>query len=214
MKWPARAFRRLLAGGLVAATLPLASCSMTLQAVEAPATTSTSVSAAVAGPSTPTDTPTPESTATPTETPTPEPTATATESPTPDQTATAGAAISAQWSTSAQQILQIDRTLTAIGTAFQGGTLNSADAGSQVRQLDQRAGAIDQTVDRLPPLPGVDGTTLTHYRQTVDQWAAALRDLDAKVAANDIFQAPGAVNHLEQIAGDLEQQTANLHLAK
>lgn len=212
MKAPAPPFRRLIAGSLMAAALLLASCSMTIQAGDA-AASATDTTVTAAGQTTLPDTPTAEATATPTDTPTPEPTATATAAPTPDMTATAGAAISAQWSTSTRQILQIDRTLATIGTAFQNGTLNTAAAGNQLRQLDQQAGSIAQSVDRLPPLPGIDAATLTHYRQTVDQWAAALRDVDAKVAANDIFQAPGAVNRLEQIAGDLEQQTANLHLA-
>ena len=214
MKAQVSPFRRLIAGGLIAATLLSVSCSMSIQAVVAPPATDTpGADTTISSLSTPADSPTPEPTATPIATPTPEATATATAAPTPDMTATAGAAISAQWSTSTQQILQIDRTLTTVGTAFQNGTLNTADAGNQLRQLDQQAGAIAQTVDRLPPLPGIDAATLAHYRQTVDQWAAALRDVDAKVAANDIFQAPGAVNRLEQIAGDLEQQTANLHLA-
>jgi hypothetical protein len=128
-------------------------------------------------------------------------------------TATAGALVSAQWSTATQQVVQIDSSLTTIGTRFQNGSMNLGDAAGQLRQLDQQAGAVAQTVDRLPAPPGVDPSTLATYHQTVDQWAAAVHDVDNKVAADNIFQAPGAVNHLEQVAGSLEQQTANLHLS-
>jgi len=128
-------------------------------------------------------------------------------------TATAGAAISAQWSASTQQILQIDSSLTAIGTRFQNGSLNLGSAASQLRQLDQQAGSVAQSIDSLPPPPNVDPAPLAHYQQTVGQWAAAIHDVDNRVAANDIFGTPGAVNHLEQIAADLEQQTANMHLS-
>jgi hypothetical protein len=121
--------------------------------------------------------------------------------------------ISGQWSAATQQIVQIDSALTTIGTRFQNGSVGLTDAAGQLRQLDQQAGAAAQTVDRLPAPPGVDPSTLAAYHQTVDQWAAAVHDVDNKVAANNIFQAPSAVNHLEQVAGNLEQQTANLHLS-
>lgn len=199
--------RRLIAGSLAAAGLLLASCSMTIQAVEVPVTPT--VTSLAATPSSMQSALT-AATATPTDTPTPEPTATAT--PTPDMTATAGAAISAQWTAATQQIVQIDGTLTTIGTRFQNGSMGLADAVGQLRQLDQQAGAVAQTVARLPTPPGIDPATLATYHQTVDQWAAAVHDVDSKVASNNIFQAPGAVNHLEQVAGSLEQQTANLHL--
>ncbi|MGI8916904.1 MAG: hypothetical protein ACR2JY_24555 [Chloroflexota bacterium] len=208
MAAPEPVFRRLVAGALMALTLSLTSCSISIQAMEAtPGPTDTPVPAT----SEPTLAPLP--TATPIETPTPEPTATATATPMPDMTATAGAAIRARWMASTQQILQIDSTLTDVGTRFQNGSLDTAAAAGQLRQLDQQAGAVSQTIDGLPALPGVDAAALAQYHQTVDQWAAAIRDADARVAANDIFRAPGAVNHLEQVAGSLEQQTANLHLS-
>jgi hypothetical protein len=215
MKAPEPVFRRLVAGGAVALALLLGSCSMSLSAEEVPAApTGTPIaSASTLAPSETEATATPELTMTPTATPTPEPTATATDTATPDLTATASATIRAQWVAATHQILQIDSAMTDIGTRFQNGSLNTGAASGQLRQLDQQAAAVTKEVDGLPPLPGVDVATLTHYHQTVDQWAAAIRDLDAKVAANDIFQAPGAVSHLEQIAGDMEQQTANMGLS-
>jgi hypothetical protein len=155
----------------------------------------------------------PAVTATATDTPTPQATATSTPTATPDMTATAGAAVSAQWLASTQQILQIDSSLTAIGTRFQSGNLNLASAAGQLRQVDQQAASVAQTIASLPPPPNVDAGALARYHQTVGQWAAAIHDVDTRVAGNDIFGTPGAVNHLEQIAGDLEQQIANLHLS-
>jgi len=215
MKAPEPVSRRLVAGGAVVLALLLGSCSMSLSAEEVPvAPIGTPIaSAAAVVPSATEATATPEVTATTTPTPTPEPTATATDTATPDLTATAGAAIRTQWVAATHQILQIDSSMTDIGTRFQNGSLNTAAASGQLRQLDQQATAVTKVVDGLPPLPGVDAATLTHYHQTVDQWAAAIKDLDGKVAANDIFQAPGAVSKLEQIAGDLEQQTANMGLS-
>jgi hypothetical protein len=213
MKAPEPVFRRLVASGAVTLALLLTSCSMSLSAEVVPvAPTGTPiVGAAAVGQPAAAATATPE--VTPTATPTAEPTATATATATPDMTATAGAAIRAQWVVATHQMLQIDSTLTDIGTRFQNGSLNTGAAAGQLRQLDQQAAAVTKVVDGLAPLPGVDAATLTHYHQTVDQWAAAIRDVDAKVSANDIFQAPGAVSHLEQIAGDLEQQAANMGLA-
>jgi hypothetical protein len=215
MKAPEPVFRRLVASGAVTLALLLTSCSMSLSAEVVPgAPTGTPiVGAAAVEQSAAAATATPE--VTPTATPTAEPTATATatDTATPDMTATAGAAIRAQWVVATHQMLQIDSTLTDIGTRFQNGSLNTGAAAGQLRQLDQQAAAVTKVVDGLAPLPGVDAATLTHYHQTVDQWAAAIRDVDAKVSANDIFQAPGAVSHLEQIAGDLEQQAANMGLA-
>lgn len=214
MKAPEPLSRSLVAGGAVVLALLLGSCSMSLSAEEVPAVpTGTPIASAAAVPSATEDTATPEVTATATPTPTPEPTATATDTATPDLTATAGAAIRAQWVAATHQILQIDSAMTDIGTRFQNGSLNTGAASGQLRQLDQQATAVTKEVDGLSPLPGVDAATLTHYHQTVDQWAAAIKDLDGKVAANDIFQAPGAVSKLEQIAGDLEQQTANMGLS-
>lgn len=203
------AFRRLMAGSLAAAGLLLASCSMTVQAVAVPA--SSPAPSLAATPSVRSASPT--ATATPIDTPTPEPTATATATPTPDMTATAGAAVSAQWSSATQGIERIDGSMTTVGTRFQNGSMSLGDAAGRLRQLDQQAATLAQTIDRLPAPPGVDPTTLATYHQAVDQWAAAVHDVDTKVANNNIFQAPGAVNHLEQVAGSLEQQTANLHLA-
>ncbi len=136
----------------------------------------------------------------------------ATATATPDGTATASATLMAEWSANTQQVVQIDSALATIGRSFQSGTLNTSDAAGQLQQLDQRAGTVGRAIDALPPLPGVDATTLSRYHQTVDQWMAAIHDVDRKVAENDIFGAPGAVNHLEQVANDLEQQTANLKL--
>jgi hypothetical protein len=215
MKAPEPVSRRLVAGGAVVLALLLGSCSMSPSAEEVPAApTGTPIASASAlAPSETEATATPELTMTPTATPTPEPTATATDTATPDLTATAGATIRAQWVVATHQILQIDSAMTDIGTRFQNGSLNTGAASGQLRQLDQQAAAVTKEVDGLPALPGVDPATLTHFHQTVDQWAAAIKDLDAKVAANDIFRAPGAVSKLEQIAGDLEQQTANMGLS-
>lgn len=216
MKAPKTVFRRLIAGGVAATTLLLTSCSLSLSAAEVPvAPTGTPIGQ----PTLATDSATPEATMTatptsePTATPTPVAIATATATATPDLTATASAAVRTQWTAAAHQILQIDSALTDVGTRFQSGSLNTSDASGQLRQLDAQAATVTKVVDGLPALPGIDAATLTHYHQTVDQWAAAIRDLDAKVAANNIFQAPGAVDRLEQIAGDLEQQTTNLGLS-
>lgn len=203
------------------ATLLTTSCSFTALAVEHTSTASETVAASTGRASgailpapSATATATPSATATATATPsaTATPAMTATATATPDLTATAMASLTAEWSANTQQVIQIDSALATIGRSFQNGSMNTSDAASRLQQLDQQAGTVGRTIDGLPPLPGVDAATLGRYHQTVDEWMAAIHDLDVKVADNDIFGAPGAVNHLEQVANDLEQQTANLKL--
>ena len=209
MNRSATALRRLTPVVGVVAMLTLASCGASFE-VTAGASGPVAVTATPTATASPTGIASPTVTVAPTATPTPAPTA----SPTPDTTATATAGLVAEWSANAQQLLNIDSALGSIGTRFQQGTLSRTDGGNQLRQLDQQAAAVATAFDRLDPLPGADAAALSHYHQSVDQWAAAIHDVDVKVQSNDIFGTPGAVNHLEQLGNDLEQQTANLGLPR
>lgn len=184
----------------LAATLLLAGCGMSVQ-VQAGGASSTSSTTASALPS---PTPTVEPTATPT--PTPAPTAT------PDATATAQAGITQQWSQAVKRVADINSTLADLGTKFNNHAISMQQGSGQLQQLDQRAAAVNGTVQGLPLLPGANDATVSHYRQSVNNWSTAIHNLDNAVANNDIFGAPGLADKLESIAMDLDQQGTNLHL--
>jgi len=153
-------------------------------------------------------TPTPSPTATPaaTATPTPAPTAT------PNATATAEADVTQHWSQAVKQVGDINSALADLGTKFNNGSISMQQGAGQLQSLDQQAATINHTVQSLPPPPGLNDATLSHYRQSVNNWSGAIRDLDNAVGQNDIFGAPRLANKLEGIAADLDQQGTNLHL--
>ena len=207
----ARRARPLLA---LALALALGGCAATVSfSTTEDSTSSASSSAPTATPTaTPTSTPMPTDTPAPTPTPTDTPTPTPSPSPTPDLTATAVAGATQQWVAAVKQVNAINSSLADIGTRFNNHSLSLQDGAAKLRELDGQASAVDQTVQALPTLPGVDDATQAHYRQSVHNWSAAIRALDNAVANNDIFGAPGLANQLEAIATDLDQQSQNLHL--
>lgn len=196
----ARRCARWGSGAAVAAVLLLAGCGMSVQVQAGGANAATATSAsALASP-----TPTVQPTATPT--PTPEPTAT------PNATATAEAGITQQWSQAVRRVADINSALADLGTKFNDHAISMQQGAGQLQQLDQQAAAVNSTVQALPPLPGANAATVSHYRQSVNNWSTGIHNLNTAVSNNDIFSAPGLANKLEGIAMDLDQQGTNLHL--
>lgn len=184
----------------LAAALLLAGCGMSVQ-VQAGGVNSASSTTASALPS-----PTPTAQPTATATPTPAPTAT------PDATATVQAGITRQWSQAVKRVADVNNALADLGTKFNNHAISMQQGAGQLQQLEQQAAEVNSTVQSLPPLPGGNDAAVSHYRQSVNNWSAAIHNLDNAVANDDVFGAPGLADKLESIAMDLDQQGTNLHL--